>query len=379
MADGELAGLHVSLSQAAPIPLDACFECAPGELLALVGPSGSGKTTVLRSIAGLYRPAQGRISCADVVWFDAEVGVSQAPQQRSVGLVFQNYALFPHLSALDNVAAALSHRAPGERAARARELLALVHLGGLEARLPIALSGGQQQRVAVARALARDPATLLMDEPFSAVDRVTRQKLYRELAELRRALKMPLVLVTHDLDEAAALADRMCILHHGRTLQIGSPHEVLSRPRDAEVARLVDMRNVFEGRVLGHEPQRDRTFLAWRGYTLELAYAPEREAGSPVCWVIPAGSVILHRRDQPSGGEHENPVQGVIADCVPLGDTTSLSMRVDGAADAPLHFSVATHVARRNGLAAGEQIAVSLLADAIHLMPWQNLYDQTSG
>jgi molybdate transport system ATP-binding protein len=373
MADSGLAGLHVRLAQAAPIPLDASFECAAGELLALVGPSGSGKTTVLRSIAGLYRPAEGRVACAGAVWFDTSAGVCNKPQQRSVGLVFQNYALFPHLTALGNVAAALSHRAPRERDARARELRELGQLGGLEARLPSALSGGQQQRVAVARALARDPQTLLMDEPFSAVDRVTRQKLYRELAELRRALRMPLVLVTHDLDEAAALADRMCILHRGRTLQTGPPYEVMSRPRDALVARLVDLRNVFEGRVLAHQPEQERTLVTWSRYTLELAHAPAYAAGSAVCWAIPAGSIVLHRRDRPARGEHENPVDGVVADCVALGETTSLSMRVDGADDSPLHLSVPTHVARRNDVAPGERIRVSLLAEGIHLMPWQDL------
>ena len=124
-----------------------------------------------------------------------------------------------------------------------------MHLTGLEGRKPHALSGGQQQRVAVARALARDPQVLLLDEPFSAVDRVTRQKLYRELAELRRSLALPIVLVTHDLDEAAMLADRMCMLHRGRTLQTGTPFEVMTRPADALVARLVDLRNVFEARV----------------------------------------------------------------------------------------------------------------------------------
>ena len=295
MADDRGAALSVRLAQPGPIPLDAAFDCAPGELLALVGPSGSGKTTVLRSIAGLYRPLEGRVACGNEIWFDAGTRICRTPQRRSVGLVFQNYALFPHLSALANVAAALGHRAPGDRNARARELLELVHLGGLEARLPSALSGGQQQRVAVARALARDPQVLLMDEPFSAVDRVTRQKLYRELAELRRALKMPLVLVTHDLDEAASLADRMCILYRGRTLQIGSPDEIMSRPDNALIARLVDLKNVFEGKVLSHEGERGRTLLQWQGHTLELSYTPQYAVGSPVCWAIPAASVVLHR------------------------------------------------------------------------------------
>ena len=370
-------GLTVRLTQRAPIPLDVAFECAPGELLALVGPSGSGKTTVLRSIAGLQRPAQGQVACTGTVWFDAAIGVSRTPQQRSVGLVFQNYALFPHLSAQANVAAALGHRQPHERAARSRTLLELVHLGGLESRLPAALSGGQQQRVAVARALARDPQVLLMDEPFSAVDRVTRQKLYRELAELRRALKMPLVLVTHDLDEAAALADRMCILYHGRTLQVGPPYEVMARPKDVLVARLVDLKNVFEGCIVAHESMRARTLLAWGERTLELKHTPDFAVGAAVCWVIPAGAIILHRRDRQSRGERENPVDGVVMHCVALGETTSLTVSVDSSPGRPLYFSVPTHVARRNGVAPGESVCVSLLAEAIHLMPWQALGDDT--
>jgi molybdate transport system ATP-binding protein len=274
---------------------------------------------------------------------------------------------------LANIAAALGHRPPRDRNARARELLELVHLGGLEARLPLALSGGQQQRVAVARALARDPQVLLMDEPFSAVDRVTRQKLYRELAELRRALKMPLVLVTHDLDEAASLADRMCILYRGRTLQIGSPNELMSRPRNALVARLVDVKNVFEGKVLAHESEHGRTLLQWHGHTLELSYTPQYALGSPVCWAIPAASVVLHRRDRPSQSARENPVDGIVANCVSLGQSTSLDLQVDGAAGKTLYLSIPTHLARRNGIAIGQRARVSLLAEGIHLMPWEDL------
>src|SRR6185312_510541 len=143
---------------------------------------------------------------------------------------------------------------------------------------PAELSGGQQQRVAMARALARDPQALLLDEPFAAVDRVTRQKLYRELADLRGTLAMPIVLVTHDLDEAAMLADRMCILHRGRTLQIGTPYDVMARPVDATVARLVDLRNVFDATISAHGL--GRTLIDWRGVTLEVTAAPAFAIGT---------------------------------------------------------------------------------------------------
>lgn len=234
-------GLHVRLRQAGPIPLAVDLVCGAGELLALVGPSGSGKTTILRIIAGLYTPHEGRVSCGGSVWFDTAEGVALPPHQRRVGLVFQSYALFPHMSALDNVIAALAHRPRAEREPQARMLLQLVHLQGLEDRRPSALSGGQQQRVAVARALAREPAVLLLDEPFSAVDRRTRRRLHDELRELRQAISMPIVLVTHDLDEVAALADRLCVLDAGETLQTGRPADVLSAPANRRVRHALDL------------------------------------------------------------------------------------------------------------------------------------------
>ena len=227
--------LAVRVVENVPIPLDASFACESGELLALTGPSGSGKSTLLRCIAGLERGARGRIACGDAVWLDSERGLNLVPQQRSVGIVFQQYALFPHLTALRNVEAALGHRPRATRASRARELLASVHLSGLEDRRPSQLSGGQQQRVAMARALARDPQVLLLDEPFAAVDRVTRQKLYRELAELRRTLAMPIVLVTHDLDEAAMLADRIGVMsaRPGVIIEVVETH--WPRERDSRI------------------------------------------------------------------------------------------------------------------------------------------------
>ncbi len=234
-------GLRVSVKQSHPIPLAAEFCCAPGELLALVGPSGSGKTTILRAIAGLYRPHHGLIACNGNTWLDTEKGNDTPPYLRSVGFVFQSYALFPHMTALENVKAAHGHRPRSERVDRARSLLRLVHLEGLEDRRPAALSGGQQQRVAIARALARDPGVLLLDEPFSAVDRRTRRGLHRELQELRAEVSIPIVLVTHDLDEAADLADLLCVLDHGESLLNGRTRDVLAQPASERVRHALDL------------------------------------------------------------------------------------------------------------------------------------------
>lgn len=237
-------GLVVNLRQSDPIPLQAAFRCAPGELLALVGPSGSGKTTILRAIAGLYKVREGLIGCGGSLWFDTEAGIDLPAHERRVGLVFQSYALFPHLSALGNIAAALGHRPRAQRRERARELLATVHLAGLEDRKPAELSGGQQQRVALARALAREPAVLLLDEPFSAVDRRTRRLLHAELSELRKAIRVPIILVTHDLDEAGSLADRLAVLDRGELLQTGAPAEVAATPASQRVREALDLPEV---------------------------------------------------------------------------------------------------------------------------------------
>ena len=371
-APEKAGGIQIELQQRAPIQLDANFACARGEVLALVGPSGSGKSTILRAIAGLYRPSKGRIVCGADVWFDTTTGIHVPTPQRSVGFVFQSYALFPHMSAVGNIETALNHLPAQERRERAHKLLAQVHLDGLGSRLPRELSGGQQQRVAVARALARDPEILLLDEPFSAVDRVTRQKLYRELADLRKTLNMPVILVTHDLDEAAMLCDRMCILHRGRTLQTAPPDEIVNQPIDRLVARLTDCRNIFKGKVREHQPVTGTSLLQWNGLTLEAPLDERFAVGGECDWMIPASGIVLHRHDRPSRGEHENPVHGTIVEFTRLGVNTSITLALRGEATTTLQFSVPSHVAQRNRLANGVDIGVSLLKDSIHMMSRQS-------
>lgn len=241
--------LDVELRAEAPIPLDVAFRVEPGELLALVGHSGSGKTTILRTIAGLWRPEHGKVRVAGGVWMDSGAGVNLAPHQRRVGVVFQNYALFPHMTAARNVMAAMDRPDRAE----AGRLLDLLHLDGLAGRKPAQLSGGQQQRVAVARALARRPQVLLLDEPFSAVDRATRERLHSEIMALRAHLQMPVVLVTHDMNEAQLLADRMVVIDQGCVVRQGTTAAVMADPAALRAMGIREVAALLPAQVSGAE------------------------------------------------------------------------------------------------------------------------------
>lgn len=362
-------GISIKIFQQHPIPLEVEIECQAGELLALVGPSGSGKSTILRTIAGLHQPKAGFIRCNDEVWFDHQRSISIATQKRHIGFVFQDYALFPHLSALQNVVVALGHLNRNERQARAQVLLAQVNLKGLENRRSDELSGGQRQRVALARALAREPKVLLLDEPFSAVDQMTRRKLQQELVILRRNIKIPILLVTHDLDEAAMLADRLTVLHKGKTLQYGVPAEILRHPIDALVARLMGHTNIFSAKIEGHYPEQGFTRIVWYELFLELNLNESFAIGKTVDWVIHPAHIIMHRRGRPSHGERENPVHGIVKELLILGEITIVSLKIKDDDDVFLSFKISSHSANRNELKVGVEASVSLLSEGIHLMP----------
>jgi molybdate transport system ATP-binding protein len=216
----------------------------------LFGPSGSGKTTVLRCLAGLERPDEGEIRLGPQTWFASARGVCLPPQRRDIGYLSQDHALFPHLSALDNVAFGLGALSRHERAVRVGELLEVLELTGLQGRYPAQLSGGEKQRVALARAVARRPRVLLLDEPLSALDTPTREDLRHHLRAWLAAAAVPTVLVTHDRTEAQALGDEVVILGEGQALQAGPVDGVFARPASVAVARIVGVDNVFEAEVL---------------------------------------------------------------------------------------------------------------------------------
>ena len=312
MTAGEYSNglLQVRLRQETPVPLDVTFDVGPDDVLAIFGASGSGKTTILRSVAGLHAPETALVRVGNQTWAESAHGVHRPTHARRVGLVFQHYALFPHLSAAQNIEAALSHMPADARRARAHALLERVHLRGREAQLPATLSGGERQRVAVARALARDPDVLLLDEPFSAVDRPTRRQLRDEVDAIRQTLRVPTVLVTHDVEDVTRLATHVLILEQGRAVAQGPLVSLLARPDLREIRDALGLGSLIVGTVSAVESSRGLATIAFDGGTL-VAPNTGLQVGTSVRVRVPAREVILSDR-VPEGLSLHNAVRGTV-------------------------------------------------------------------
>jgi len=320
--------LAVELRQDAPIPLDLSFTCDPDQVLAIYGPSGSGKTTILRAIAGLYRPARARVSCGGQRWTDTDLRLHVATHHRRVGFVFQEYALFPHLTARDNVLAALRHQPAAQRLPAATDWLDAVHLAELASRRPAELSGGQRQRVALARALAREPAVLLLDEPFAAVDQAVRHHLRDELDEVRRRAPMPVVLVTHDFRDVVRLATHVLLLKSGSIVAMGSLAEITSRTDPPATPDGIGPGSVIDATVRRVDDDRGLAELTFPGGAF---WVPVHglQPGASLRTRVPAREVILAVRP-PEGLSLHNILAGQIGEVGPIVDDQMLVQVVVG-------------------------------------------------
>jgi len=264
---------------------------------------------------------------------------------------------------MENVAVALSHVPRNLRLNKAMEWLQLTNMEGLHDKRPGHLSGGQRQRIALARALAREPSVLLLDEPFSAVDQLTRDKLYRELAQIRTKLDMPMILVTHDMQEVQQLADSLCLIHHGKTLQSGPTNEVMRKPVSARIAKLLGHKNVYKGDYTKNYGKGRLTML---GTQFEIDTATNLSNGKVSVLVEPS-AIIMHRQDRPSKGERENPLLTRVNEAVEMGDDLSIKLDIHNTNEV-MAFRVSRHVAARNNVLQGSDLRVSILPKGIHLM-----------
>ena len=324
--------------------LELALEVGP-ETVALVGPSGAGKTSVLRAIAGLARPARGTITCGDDIWFDSGVGVDRRPEERSVGFVFQEYALFPHLNVEQNVAFG---------GVRPDRLLWRLHIEHLAKAKPSELSGGERQRVAVARALAREPRVLLLDEPMAALDPHTRGKVRAELHDLLRELALPALLVTHDFEDAAVLADRVGVLVEGRLRQLGAPAELLGSPADPYVAEFAGA-NVIDGIA-----ESSRHGLTRFHFDAERVVYSTEEAQGRAALVLYPWDVSLSRLA--ADDSTLNHLEGEIVSLVQVGNRVRVRLPF-------LTAEITAASAERLALRPGERVVASFKATQARLLP----------
>jgi molybdate transport system ATP-binding protein len=306
---------------------------AGGGVAVLFGPSGAGKTLTLQCLAGLIRPTNGRIVVDGRVFFDAVAGINLPAQARRVGYVFQGYALFPHLTVADNLGFGLRDRPRVQRERRVARVVEQLGLGGLERRYARELSGGQRQRVALGRALAIEPALLLLDEPLSALDAPLRRALRDELRELLSGVGTAAVVVTHDFTEAYRLGDRIVVYDAGRVVQAAPRAELLWQPASESVARIMGIPNVLHGTVIKATP--DRIQIRWRGQLLEAVNSPTHSylppPGAPIAFFVRPEYVRLIRKDRVVADvrHHMNLMQGEVVADEDFGTTWLLRIRLD--------------------------------------------------
>jgi molybdate transport system ATP-binding protein len=339
------------------LSLEVELTARPGETIALVGPSGAGKTSLLRAVAGLLTPRSGRVSLGDELWLDTERSIDLPAERRRCGFVFQDYALFPRMTAWRNVAFGMN--VGRRRRAAALEMLRRFGVSGLADSLPGALSGGERQRVALARALAAEPRVLLLDEPLAALDTTTRRRALRETREVLAELAVPAILVTHSFEEAALLAERLAIIDRGAIVQAGSPAEVSGRPRSPFVAD-------FAGAVVLHGEATSEpgalTLVRLEGggeiHSVDSARGPVAVSVFP--WEI-----LLEPPGAPAHGSALNRVDGEVTSVTTVGNRARVGVSVPQ----QLSSEITARSAAAMGLRSGTRVTAAWKASATRLIP----------
>jgi molybdate transport system ATP-binding protein len=341
------------------LDLDVALETPPGGCLALAGPSGAGKTSILRVVAGLLRPREGRVACGEEVWLDTARGIDVPPEERRCGYLFQEYALFGHLRVWQNVAYGLRDTPRAERRQRALALLERFGVAALADERPRTLSGGERQRVALARAVARRPAALLLDEPLAALDPRTRAGAGRELAALLRDAEVPALLVTHDFTEAALLGDRVGIVDRGRVIQAGTAGELAAAPASAFVADFTGA-TVLTGEAAPGADGLTRIALDGGGSVTSVEPGQGRVAVSVYPW-----EVALDAPEAVPTGSAQNHVVAEVVSVTAVGNRIRVAM----ATPQPLVAEITGPSARELALEPGARVVATWKAAATRVLP----------
>ncbi len=343
--------------------LDLAISLPPG-ITILFGASGAGKTTLLDCIAGLARPDAGRIAIAESTLFDSELGVNVPPQRRRVGYVFQDLALFPHLSVEANVEYGISSLNRQERTRLSAAILESFRIAHLRSRRPGQISGGERQRVALARALIIDPGILLLDEPLAALDAATKSKIVEDLRAWNQEHRIPVVYVTHSRDEVFALGERVMVMEKGRSIAQGTPHQVMSAPRQETVAQLAGFENIFDATVIAAHEERGAMACRLVGSNVELETPlVQADVGSALRVGISAGDILLASLEP----------RGLSARNILLGRVVSLAQRdviVAAKVDCGVEMEVHLTLAARDSLQLqpGRQVWLVVKTHSCHLM-----------
>ena len=342
--------------------LDVDLALPPG-ISILFGPSGSGKSTLLHCIAGLERPEAGRIAANSRVFFDSAQGVDLPVAQRMVGYLFQELALFPHLTAQENIEYGLGRLERGERRRRSHALAESFHIAPLLARYPREISGGERQRVALARALVIQPQVLLLDEPLSGLDASTRSKIIEDLRAWNAAQRIPIVYVTHARDEVHALGERVVVLEDGRVLAQGVPLEVLEAPRHETIAQLAGFENLFDATVTAVHAAHGTMTCRLQGSAVDLEVPlARREAGARVRLAVRAGDILLATRP-PTHLSARNLLAGTLVSLAQAGVT--VVAQVDCGTRVEVHLTPGARDALQ--LALGQPVWLVLKTHSCHL------------
>jgi len=343
--------------------LDAAFE-VPAGITILFGASGAGKTTLLDCIAGLATPDSGRIEIAEEELLDLERGTNLAAQQRRIGYVFQDLALFPHLSIKKNIEYGLQSLDRSERHHRSEALMSSFRISNLRGRKPAEISGGERQRVALARALVTDPCLLLLDEPMAALDASTKSKIIEDMRAWNRGHRIPILYVTHSREEVFALGERVLVLENGRIIAQGTPHEVMSAPRQETVAQLSGFENIFDVTVVAVHEDRGTMTCRITGSDVEWETPMVRaDVGSTLRVGIRAGDILL-ATVQPSGLSARNIIRGTII------SVQQRDMVVVATVDCGVEIAVHLTLAARDSLhlRPGSQVWLVVKTYSCHLM-----------